>query len=148
MLRLLTDAIEAFENFFTMAANIQVVLVYGGKTSETRETVRSWARSYKVVIWCGEEHKAFEPSLQALNEEERSESKQVRSKDQYESYKYVLPSDRAVVSYKHDKFLHQKIMAASKVTLHYDTITRSRIDGEWPAVILNIVTWTRKSTKW
>ena len=36
-----TDAIEALENFFTMAANMQVVLVYGGKTSETRETVRS-----------------------------------------------------------------------------------------------------------
>ena len=41
IIRLLTDAIEALENFFTMAANMQVVLVYGGKTSETRETVRS-----------------------------------------------------------------------------------------------------------
>ena len=27
----------------------------------------------------------------------------------------------------------------TRVTLHYDTTSRSRIDGEWPALILNLL---------
>ena len=81
-----------------------------------------------------EEQKKFEPSLQPINEDheehlETPESKQIRSKEDYESYKYVLPSERVLGVFKHDKSLHQEIVAGealgnlevvSKVTLHYD----------------------------
>ena len=58
-----------------------------------------------------------------------------------------MPSDRSVGDFKHLKALHQEIAAAkalanvsgdeTRVTLHFDTTGRSRLDGEWPSLILN-----------
>ena len=62
--------------------------------------------------------------------------------------KMYFQMQKQLISYKHNKALHQEIYAAkslidksssSKVTLHYDTTSRSRIDGEWPAIIINIM---------
>ena len=106
-----------------------------------------------------DEQEKFEPHLNSIEEEEPMEleeaesdlqkkSNRVRSKEEYERYKYVLPHERVLGSYKHDKSLHQEIMAGealgnldngSRLTLHYDTTSRSRIEGEWPALILNFL---------
>ena len=72
--------------------------------------------------------------------------KRPRTADDYKMYKNVLPSSKTINTFKHKKALHQEIMAAralmnkdknTKVTLHYDTTTRSRIDGDWPCLMLN-----------
>ena len=53
-----------------------------------------------------------------------------------------------VEEYKHKKALHQEIAAAkalgnldegTKVTLHYDTTSRSQVDGEWLSLLLNFL---------
>ena len=71
-----------------------------------------------------------------------------RNKEQYERYKNVLPSAKVSAQFKHKKALYQEIHAAealvskastTKVTLHFDTTTRSRIDGEWPSIIFNFL---------
>ena len=71
-----------------------------------------------------------------------------RNREEYGRYKNVLPSVKVAAQYKHRKALYQEIRAAeglttkgttTKVTLHYDTTKRSRIKGEWPALILNFL---------
>ena len=71
-----------------------------------------------------------------------------RSSADYEKYKNVLPSAKTVNNFKHKKALAQEIAAAhavvkksesTKITLHYDSTSRSRIDGEWPCLILNFL---------
>lgn len=72
----------------------------------------------------------------------------LRSADDYEQYSDVLPSARTVNRFKHRKALSQEIAAA--LALHSKirrrtaksfcikiSTTRSRIDGEWPFLILN-----------
>ena len=90
-----------------------------------------------------EEQEEFEPSVTLINNEQRK-SKKPRTADDYARYKNVLPSPRMVAEYKHNKALHQEIAAAkalenleegTKVTLHYDTTGRSRVDGEWPSLL-------------
>ena len=103
------------------------------------------------------EQKRFEPQLQVIDEEdEPPHPKRVRTKEEYEAYKYVLPSEKVVGTFKHDKSLHQEIMAGealgnidagTKVTLHFDTTSRSRIEGEWPALILNFLSENPKNCK-
>ena len=53
-----------------------------------------------------------------------------------------MPSDKVVITYKHEKELHQEIAAAKGLmtmtadtlcTLHFDTTCQSRLDGECPA---------------
>ena len=70
--------------------------------------------------------------------------KKPRTLKEYESYRYVLPSTTVINAYKHLKAMSQEIDAANalmqkdvhtKVTLHYDTTSRSRIPGEWPCLI-------------
>ena len=60
-------------------------------------------------------------------------------------YEYVLPSAKVQVDYKQGKAIQQEREAAMalylkpdgvKSTLHYDTTSRSQIDGDWPALIL------------
>ena len=78
-----------------------------------------------------------------------SYSKKPRTKTDYEIYKYVLPSAKAISSHKHSMAMSKEVKAATnllskderkyKVTLHYDSTTRSRIDGEWHCIILNFL---------
>ena len=71
-----------------------------------------------------------------------------------------MPSKQVVDNYKHEKALKQEIVAAkylaamqngnsdnTRCTLHFDTTGRSRIDGEWPALILNFRSDTKEKFK-
>ena len=96
-----------------------------------------------------EEQRKFEPNLVDIEEEEEPQQpKRVRSKDDYAAYKVVLPSEKVVGTFKHDQSLHQEITAGealgnldtgTRVTLHFNTTSRSRLEGEWPALILNFL---------
>ena len=88
--------------------------------------------------------------LETVNEEDVAEplSKMPRTMEDYKPYRYVLPSVKSINTYKHLKAMSQEIDAAealmkkdgrTKVTLHYDTTSRSRIPGEWPGLILNFL---------
>ena len=92
----------------------------------------------------------LKPTLTTIPEEDEPTEpvcKKPRNQEDYEVYKDVLPSAKAINSYKH-KALPQEIDAAealnnkeetTKTTLHYDTTQRSRIDGEWPGLLLNFL---------
>ena len=84
--------------------------------------------------------------LEATNPSGPSQPKKPHSSDDYQIYENVLPSAKTVNNFKHKKTLCQEILAAkalatkkptTKVTLHFDTTQRSRIDGDWPSLILN-----------
>lgn len=100
-----------------------------------------------------EEQLKFEPTLESIPEEPESAepiSKKPRSAEQYQqNYCNVIPSAKSCSSYKHTKALHQEMSAAkalqciglddTRATLHFDTTRRSRIEGEWPSLILNFL---------
>ena len=84
--------------------------------------------------------------LEAPNDTGEPSKKKPRTAEDYQSYSHVLPSEKSVNNFKHKKAIAQEIIAAkalhskkstTKVTLHYDTTSRSRIDGDWPALIFN-----------
>ena len=94
----------------------------------------------------------LQPNLPTIEEEDDEMCepiiKKPRNQEEYKLYKNVLPSSKTINNYKHNKALQQEIDAAkalqdkdpeTKVTLHYDTTRRSRVDGEWPALILNFI---------
>ena len=67
------------------------------------------------------------------------------SLENWRIYEYVLPSARIQVDYKQGKAIQQESEDAIalylkpddvKSTLHYDTTSRSEVDGHWPALIL------------
>ena len=60
----------------------------------------------------------------------------------------VLLSVKSINTYKHLKAMQQEVEAGealmkkhnqTKVTLHYDTTSHSRIPGEWSCLILNFL---------
>ena len=68
------------------------------------------------------------------------------SKEDYMLYEYVLPTAKTISDYKHLQASQVECDASLallnkqqnvKATLHYDTISRNSIDGEWPCLILN-----------
>ena len=84
---------------------------------------------------------------EATNPSEPSQPKKSRSSDDYQIYENVLPPAKTLNNFKHKKALCQEILAAkalatkkstTKVKLHFDTTQRSRIDGDWPSLILNL----------
>ena len=84
--------------------------------------------------------------LYELEAPEEPVRKKPRTAEDYQAYANVLPSETTVNKFKHKKAITQEIIAAkalyskketTKVTLHFDTTTRSRIDGDWPSLILN-----------
>ena len=75
-----------------------------------------------------------------------STGKLPRTKNDYLQYKNVLPSPRTITDYKQYLAVQAESEAANalynksdaiKCTLHYDTTSRCKIDGDWPAIILN-----------
>ena len=67
------------------------------------------------------------------------------SSNDYKIYENVLPTTKTINDHKQMLTIqHEKdaatalinISIGTKVTLHYDTTTRSKIDGDWPALIL------------
>ena len=104
-----------------------------------------------------DEQQKFEPSLASIIEAEEESndaemkeppSKMPRTAEDYENYKNVIPSTKVCGDYKHEKALKQEVIGGralanleegTRVTLHFDTTGRSRIDGEWPSLILNFL---------
>ena len=95
-----------------------------------------------------DEQEANEPPTSDVCEptEKRARlSNKPRLKEDYERYRYVLPSARVIRQYKHVQATQEEMEAGMKlynsldvcVTFHYDTTSRCNIDGEWPALILN-----------
>ena len=78
-------------------------------------------------------------------------------KDYNDLYKYVLPSSGTILKYKYLQATQEQTDAGvalfnntkpSKVTLHYDTTSRSNNDGEWPSLIRCLLIHSRlKATK-
>ena len=75
----------------------------------------------------------------------RKREKVPYSKEDYRVYEKILPTAKTINDYKQVQEIHQEQRAALalksadnhvKVTLHYDTTSRSNIDGEWPSLIL------------
>ena len=69
----------------------------------------------------------------------------VKSRSDNIDYKYVLPSAKTIAHFKQLQSIEQEHKAAIalynkpddvKTTFHYDTTSRSTIDGEWPALLL------------
>lgn len=80
--------------------------------------------------------------------EEASTSKKPRTKEEYQSkYKDVIPSKKTIGRVKHLMALQEERNAALAIldampkdvlTIHYDTTTRRRLNGEWPSLILKM----------
>ena len=79
----------------------------------------------------------------------RSKSKEkstvAHTTEQWKAYEHVLPSAKTLNNHKHVLAIQHKKEAATtlyqiqpdtKVTLHFDTTSRSKIDGNWPCLIL------------
>ena len=98
-----------------------------------------------------------DPSLKCLRKETDKatlikSSKRVKVKEtvphsleEWKVYENVLPSSKTINNHKHTLAIQQEKDAATalnnispgaKVTLHYDSTSRSKIDGDWPALIL------------
>ena len=86
----------------------------------------------------------YELELPKQSDEPRK--KKPRTEEDYQLYANVLSSEKSVNNFKHKKALTQEIIAAkalfskketTKVTLHYDRTSKSRIDGDWPSLIFN-----------
>ena len=85
-----------------------------------------------------------------LNPSEKNpnhETKKPRKADDYAFYNDVFPDKKTIVKYKHSQSLQREADAAnalinkdksSKAILHFDTTKRSRVEGEWASLILDI----------
>ena len=104
----------------------------------------------------GHEYHLEKQELASIAEKQEPPNKKPRTSKDYVPYKNVLPSVKSINTYKHLKAMHQEIEAGealmnkdaqTKVTLHYDTTSRSRIPGEWPCLILNFLNKDPKMSK-
>ena len=75
----------------------------------------------------------------------KSKSTVAHTTKEWKAYEHVLPSAKTINNHKHVLAIqHEQDAAAAlyqiqpgmKVTLHYDTTSRSKIDGDWPTLIL------------
>ena len=71
--------------------------------------------------------------------------------EDWKLYENVLPSAKVINNHKHNLAIQHEKNAANylfnikdgvKVTLHYDSTSRSKIDGEWPSLILTFTDGT------
>ena len=79
------------------------------------------------------------------DEEPPAKKRLLSTKSDYIDYQYVVPSSKTISVMKQYQSLEQERKAVVslqnkpsdvKTTLHFDTTTRSTIDGDWPAIIL------------
>ena len=84
--------------------------------------------------------------LELPKQSDEPRKKKPRTAEEYHLYANVLLSEKSVNNFDYKKVLTQEIIAAkalfskkeaTKVTLHYDTTSRSRIDGDWSSLIFN-----------
>ena len=92
----------------------------------------------------------FKPPLEvestSINSRQAKQKRTIPiSKDDYEVYQNVIPSARSLNDYKQVLAIQHEREAAialneitpnMKVTLHFDATSRSKIDGDWPCLIL------------
>ena len=107
----------------------------------------SCTSSLRQTVWS--QKRRFQPTLPSIEEVEEPRGKKPSKAADYKmNYEDVLPSAKVVTTYKHERALHQEIAAArclssldddTRCTLHFDTTGRNRVDGEWPALILNFL---------
>ena len=78
--------------------------------------------------------------------DERKQKNPLSKRQDYIPYKNVLPSARTINDYKQMMAIQSEADAANalfnkkdtiRCTLHYDTTSRSKIDGEWPSIIFS-----------
>ena len=63
-------------------------------------------------------------------------------KDEYLPYKNVLPTPKTLTDHKHCMACQCFVQQAQGM-IHYDTTSWCKIDGEWPAIILNFASKNR-----
>ena len=89
-----------------------------------------------------EEQTRHEPSLQTEIAESEPESKRFKgpvSVDQWQNYKYVLPSATTIEQYKSLLAAQEEAeagIALLQSTIHHDTTQRNFINGDWVSMIL------------
>ena len=75
-------------------------------------------------------------------------NKRPRTAEEYADYADIFLEDKVTSSHKHGQALQRECDAAKalhgkklneKVVLHFDSTSRDRIDGDWPSLILNIL---------
>ena len=75
----------------------------------------------------------------------KSKSTVAHTTKEWEAYEHVLPSAKTINNHKHVLAIQYEqdataalyqIQPGMKVTLHYDTTSDSKIDGDWPTLIL------------
>ena len=95
-----------------------------------------------------------DPSLEEMRNKSTSPKPPKRSKSkstvahttkEWKAYEHVLPSAKTINNHKHVLAIQHEqdpaaalyqIQPGTKVTLHYDTTSSSKIDGDWPTLIL------------
>ena len=125
----------------------------------SREAVRITCESMYDDHFYTSKDEAIEkdPNLKCLRKQPDEEAPRKLSKrdkvketvphslEEWKVYENVLPSSKTINNHKHTLAIQQEKDAATalnnispgtKVTLHYDSTSRSKIDGDWPALIL------------
>ena len=119
-----------------------------------------------MQVVCNEQHKYYLPKKEQLNKVDKDEvsmdifciepmtkcvhsetnSKAPKTSNEYEIYKYVLPSAKIIKNYKNLPTTQEETNTSNKlfekssdekVTLHFNTASWCNIDGAWPTIILN-----------
>ena len=98
------------------------------------------------LVEYGKEQPSSQPKKKRQLDERKSASKPLSNKQDYIPYKDVLPSARTLNNHKQLLAVQAEADAANtwflmdsrvRCTLHYDTTSRSKIDGEWPSIIFS-----------
>ena len=84
-------------------------------------------------------------NLQRGPSQKKSQQLVAYTTKEWKVYEHVLPSPKTLNNHKHVLAIQHKKEAATalyqiqpdtKVTLHFDTTSCSKIDGDWPCLIL------------
>ena len=96
--------------------------------------------------------KEKDPQAECTKKEQDEDSKRGITDIDYKLYADIIPSAKSIRNYKGLQATQEEISAAltlyqkkadHNITFHFDTTSRSCIDGEWPALILNFSTGER-----
>ena len=98
------------------------------------------------LVEYSKEEPSSQPKKKRRLDERKPALKSLSNKQDYIPYKDVLPSARTLNNHKQLLAVQAEAVAANalllmdssvRCTLHYDTTSRSKIDGEWPSLIFS-----------
>ena len=93
------------------------------------------------LVEYGKEQPSSQPKKKHRLDERKPASKSLSNKQDYIPYKDVLPSARTLNNHKQLLAVQVEALflmdSSVRCTLHYDTTSRSKIDGEWPSIIFS-----------